>query len=337
MMKRIACFALCLTTLMIPTAFASNSVLKLIGTTDLPDVSGDMDHLAIDMAGQRLFVCAEDNGTVRVIDLKTHNVLRTLKGFDAPHSILFLPDQKELYITDGSKGVKVLDSNTFDVKKTIPTTPGADSIGVDRQNHRLFAVSGGKDVKMTTSAISDIDTSKAKLLREIPINAAHVEAMALERNGSRLYVNVTDKNYLAVMDRNTGKVVAQWHIAEAKQNAPIAFDETNKRLFVVCRDPGTLVILNSESGKTVASFSTGARADEVVFDAAHRRIYVTAGEGKIYPYEEVDADHYKALDPVVSAPGAKTAVLYPDGSRLFVSVSPGEGKMGAKVLMYEVN
>ena len=336
-MNRTAYFAFCLATLMVPAAFASTSVLKLIGTTDLPDVSGDMDHLAIDTAGQRLFVCAEDNGTVRVIDLKTRNVLRTLKGFDTPHSILYLPDQKELYITDGSKEVKVLDSNTFEVKKTIPTTPGADSIGVDRQNHRLYAVSGGKDVKMSTSAISDIDTSNAKLIREIPINAAHVEAMALEKNGSRLYVNVTDKNYLAVMDRSTGKMVAQWPISQAKQNAPIAFDEANKRLFVVCRDPGMLVILDSDTGKTVSSFPTGARADEVVFDAAHHRIYVTAGEGKIYPYEEIDAEHYKALDPIISAPGAKTAVLYPDGSRLFVSVSPGEGKTGAKVLMYVVN
>ncbi len=336
-MKRIAPFALLLSTLMIHVAFASPAILQLVGSTDLPDISGDMDHLAIDTAGQRLFVCAEDNGTIRVIDLKTRKVLRTLKGFDTPHSILYLPDQKELYVTDGSKEVKVLDSETFQVKQTIPTTPGADSIGVDRQNHRMYAVSGGKDVKMTTSAISDIDTSAAKLIREMPINAAHVEAMALEKNGSRLYVNVTDKNYLAVMDRNTGKMLAQWHINEAKQNAPIAFDEANKRLFIVCRDPGMLVVLNSDTGKSVASFPTGARSDEVVFDATHHRVYVTAGEGKIYPYEETDPDHYKALDPVVSAPGAKTAVLYPDGSRLFVSVSPGEGKTGAKVLMYDVH
>ena len=336
-MKRIAPFAILLSALLGNAASAFPSILQLIGTTELPDVSGDMDHLAIDTGGQRLFVCAEDNGTVRVIDLKTRKVLRTLKGFDTPHSILFLPDQKELYITDGSKEVKVLDSDSFQVKKTIATTPGADSIGVDRQHHRLYAVTGGKDVKMTTSAISDIDTDAAKLVKETPINASHVEAMALDKDRSRLYVNVTDKNYLAVIDPNAGKMIAQWHINEAKQNAPLAYDQANKRLFVVCRDPGMLVVLDSETGKSVASFPTGARADEVVFDPTHRRIYVTAGEGKIYPYQEVDADHYKPLDPVVSAPGAKTAVLNSDGNRLFVSVSPGEGKTGAKVLMYAVN
>ena len=311
--------------------------LQLAGTTDLPGISGDLDHLAIDTAGQRLFLAAEDNGTLRVIDLKTGKLVRTVKGFETPHSILYLPDAKELYVTDGSKGVKVLDSNTFGVKKTIPTTPGADSIGVDAKDHLLYAVTGGKDVKMTTSDISVIDTGAAALKREIPINAAHVEAMAVEQSGPRLFVNVTDKNYLAVIDRSAGEIVAKWPITAAKQNAPIAFDEPHHRLFVVCRDPGTLIVLDSQSGKALASFPTGAKADEVVFDKMHHRIYVASGEGKIYPYEQIDSDHYKPLTPVPSAAGAKTAVLSPDCGHLYVSVSPGEGKTGAKLLAFAIN
>ena len=315
---------------------AQKPSLRLTGSVDLPDISGDCDHLAIDTTGQRLFLAAEDNGTLRVIDLKSLKLERTIKGFNTPHSILYLPGANELYITDGSKAVQVLDSDTFAVKKTIPTTPGADSIGVDREHHLLYAVSGGKDVSMTRSAISVIDTKAGKLNTEIPIDAAHVEAMALEKSGQKLFVNVTDKNYLAVIDRSSGKVIAQWHVAQAQQNAPIAFDESNHRLFVVCRAPGKLVVLDSTSGKSIASFPTGARADEVVFDVAHKRIYVTAGEGKIYPYQETDADHYQALAPVASASGAKTALLSPDASQLFVAVSPGEGHTGAKVLVYAV-
>src|SRR5579864_5553462 len=107
-------------------AFGAGETLSLIMATDLPGIEGDLDHLAIDTAGQRLFVAAEDNGTLRVIDLKTGKLERTVKGFKNPHSILYLPDQSELYVTDGSKAVLVLDSKTFSVKKTIPTTPGAD-------------------------------------------------------------------------------------------------------------------------------------------------------------------------------------------------------------------
>jgi DNA-binding beta-propeller fold protein YncE len=319
------------------SGYGATPALQLASSTDLPDISGDLDHLAIDTAGQRLFLAAEDNGTLRVIDLKSGKLERTVKGFHTPHSILYLPDARELYVTDGSKSVQVLDSKTYTVKKAIGTTPGADSIGVDPSGGHLFAVTGGKDVSMTTSAISEIDTKSAKLLREIPIEGAHVEAMALEKSGTRLFVNVTDKNYLAVIDRPSGKVIARWPIKEAKQNAPIAFDEANGRLFVVCRDPGRLVILDSATGKSIASFATGAKADEVVYDGPHHRIYVAAGEGKIYAYQQADADHYAELPPVSSAPGAKTALLAPDAAHLYVSVSPGEGKTGAKVLVYQVN
>src|SRR5258708_23208796 len=236
------------------------AILELVRTTDLHGIEGDLDHLAIDTAGQRLFVTAEDNGTLRVIDLKTGKLVRTVKGFKNPHSILYLPEQSELYVTDGSKAVQVLDSNTFVVKKTIVTTPGADSIGVDRKNHLLYAVTGGKDVPMTRSAVSEIDTKSARLVKELPIDAVHVEAMALEESGPRLFVNVTDKNYLAVIDRGTGKITAQWRIAEARENAPIAFDEARQRLFLVCRGPGMLVILHSKNSRSRASFSTAARA-----------------------------------------------------------------------------
>jgi DNA-binding beta-propeller fold protein YncE len=318
-------------------ANGAGPALQLVSSTELPEISGDLDHLAIDTAGQRLFVAAEDNGTLRIIDLKSGKLERTIKGFNTPHSILYLPAARELYVTDGSRAVQVLDSETFAVKKTIPTTPGADSIAVDASSGRLFAVTGGKDVSMTKSAITEIDTKTAKLLREIPIDAAHVEAMALEKSSARLFVNVTDKNYLAVIDRASGNIVARWPIHEAKQNAPLAFDETSRRLFVVCRDPGKLVVLDSATGKTVADFPTGAKADEVVYDAVHRRVYIAAGEGKIYAYQQADADHYTPLPPVASAPGAKTALLAPDAARLYVSVSPGEGKMGAKVLVYQVN
>jgi DNA-binding beta-propeller fold protein YncE len=313
------------------------SALQLVASTDLPGISGDLDHLAIDIAGERLFVAAEDNGTLRVIDLKSGKLERSVKGFNTPHSILYLPATRELYVTDGSKSVQVLDSATFMVKRMIGTTPGADSIGMDSSSGHLFTVTGGKDVSMTRSAIAEIDTESAKLLREIPIEAAHVEALALEKSGTRLFVNVTDKNYLAVIDRASGKVIARWPIREARENAPLAFDEANQRLFVVCRNPGKLVILDSATGKSIASFPTGAKADEVVWDGLHHRIYVAAGEGRIYTYQQMSADHYMQLPAIESAPGAKTALLAPDARRFYVSVSPGEGKTGAKVLIYQVN
>ena len=316
---------------------ATNLPLTLVRTVDLPGIEGDLDHLSLDSAGRRLLLTAEDNGTVRVVDLNDYKVAQTIEGFKTPHSILHLAQAHSLFITDGSDAVQVRDSGTYQVVKRISTTPGADSIGFDQQRGLLYAVTGGKDVDMKKSYLSVIDVNQDKLLKEIPIDAAHVEAMALELSGPRLFLNITDKNYLAIIDRNTGEMTGRWPIKEAKENAPIAFDEEHQRLYIVCRQPGTLVVLDAGTGKSIASFPTGARADEAIYDPARKRVYVLAGQGNVYPYQAVDANHFEPLSPVPSAPGAKTGLLSPDGTELYVSVSPGEGKTGAKLLIFHVN
>ena len=60
------------------------------------------------------------------------------------------------------------------------------------------------------------------------------------------------------------------------------------------------------------------------------------GDNYIGVVEQKDADHYQEVARVPSAPGARTAILVPQLSRLYVGVSPGEGKVGGAVLRYDV-
>ena len=144
------------------------------------------------------------------------------------------------------------------------------------------------------------------------------------------------KNYVAVVDKEKLTVLSIWPIREAEQNAPVAFDEPNKRLFIITRKPGKLIVLNAETGASIASFKAPERCDQVIWDAANRRIYALGGEGYIGVFEQKDANSYEELPHVPSAPGAKTGILIPELKRLYVAVSPGEAKTGAAILRYDV-
>ena len=61
----IALAALCI------CARAQDAALTMTKAIPLPNVKGRIDHLAIDVPGQRLFVAALGNDTVEVVDLKT--------------------------------------------------------------------------------------------------------------------------------------------------------------------------------------------------------------------------------------------------------------------------
>ena len=320
------------------SAPAAEAPLKLLGHADLPGYSGDFDHFAYDLKGNRLFLAAEDHGTLEVFDLRSGAHLKTVTGFDTPHSIFYVPARNRLLVTDsGDSMTKVLDATTYQVTGSIKLVPGADSIGYDSGRNRLYIVTGGKDVKMKECLLAEIDPDTGKHFGDLKFDSDHTEAMAVEQHGDLLYINITDKNYMAVVDKKTRTVVNTWPIKEAEQNAPVAFDEAAHRLFVVTRKPGKLVVLNSDTGTSIGSFSAPNRTDEVVFDKANKRIYVLGGEGYIGVYQENDPDHYTQLPNVPSAVGAKTGILVPELNRLYVAVSPGEGKnTGAGVLQFSV-
>src|SRR5260221_2405383 len=315
------------------------AVLQAAGRTDLPGYSGDFDHFGVDLKGNRLFLAAEDHGTLEVFGLQSGAQKKTVRGVETPQSIVYIPDLNRLLVTDSGPGMtKVLDATTFKVQGSIKLVPGADSIGYDVPRNRLYVVTGGKDVDMKTSVLAEIDPRTGQHHGDVSFDANHVEAMAVEQHGSRLYINVTDQNYVAVVDKDKHAIIARWPIREAEQNAPVALDEANHRLFVVTRKPGMLVVLNAMTGESIATFQAPERCDEVIYDAANHRIYVAGGEGNEGVDQQVDADHYLQMPAVRSAKGAKTAVLVPSLNRLYLAVSPGEGNSsGGGIIWYNVS
>ncbi|HWC17608.1 MAG TPA: hypothetical protein VG498_11380, partial [Terriglobales bacterium] len=275
-------------------AGTDNSPLKLVRSVDLPKYSGDFDHFAADVQGNRLFLAAEDHGTVEVFDLNTTQWLKTIKGFDTPHSILYLPGSQKVFVTDGGESMsKVLAEGDLQILQKVTLVPGADSLAYDSRAQRAYVVTGGKDVNMKESVISVVDTSDFTTKGDLKLDSAHVEGMALESHGNRMFVNITDHNEIDVVDRSTLKVIDHWPLLEAGENSPMVLDEPNHRLFIVCRKPAKLVVLDTDSGKQVGAWETAARSDGMAFDAARKRIYVPGAEGYIAVYQQKDADHYE--------------------------------------------
>jgi DNA-binding beta-propeller fold protein YncE len=260
-----------------------------------------------------------------------------MKGFAVPHSVHYSPGTNELLVIDGDKPSAVFDASTLKVKRTYDLPKGADSVGYDGSTKHLWVVTGGKDVPQKDSNLIELDPATGKTVKSVHFDADHVEAMAVEQKGPNLFINVTDKNYLAVVDKASGKIVKQIPIKEAQQNAPIAMDEANHRLFVVTRKPGKLLVLNADTGQTIASFPAPERTDEVVWDADNRRVYVAGGQGYISVVQQDGPDQYREIAKVQSLPGAKTAIIDHAGNRLWVAASPGETKAMAKVLRFDIS
>src|SRR5579864_5792213 len=78
--------------------------LRLLGTVPMPQVEGRIDHMSIDVKGQRLFVAALGNNTLEVVDVKNGKQLHSIHGLREPQGIVYLPNTNRLYVANGADG-----------------------------------------------------------------------------------------------------------------------------------------------------------------------------------------------------------------------------------------
>jgi DNA-binding beta-propeller fold protein YncE len=309
--------------------------LKLVQTYQLPqDVKGNFDHFAVDLAGNRLFATPEAYKAVLVFDIRTGNLIHKITGIEKPHAILYREDLKRLYVTDGEAGdVKIVDSVSYAVLSSIKLLEDADSIGYDPVTKYLYIDNGGGDVHQTYSMLSVVDTTTSKKLADIKIDGDTLEAMVMEKSGSKIYVNNKAKSQVDVIDREKRTLIASWPITKAKTNVAMAYDEASHRLFIACRSGG-IVVLDTRTGKEITVLPISKGVDDLVYDAAKKRLYASC-DGDASAYQQNDPDNYKLLAKVPTGPLGRTSLLVPQLNRYFVAV-PQNGTNNAQILVFEV-
>jgi DNA-binding beta-propeller fold protein YncE len=312
--------------------------LALKQTIPVPGITkeGDFDHLAVDVQGNRLFIMGEDNSVVEIIDLGTNKLIHTISDVKAPHSAVYRGDLKKLFVVDGGAGeVKIYDSDSYKPAGSIKLRDDADSMTYDPSTKYMYVVNGGKDAHMTYSFVSVVDTTSGKNLADIKIDSDAVEALALEKSGTRLFVNMTGKDAVAVVDREKHTVINTWPTGQvAKHLIAMSFDEAGHRLFVTTRTPGKLIVLDTDSGKVVTSLPCVGDNDDMAYDSASKRIYISAS-GFVDVYHQKDADHYDQIAHVPTAFKARTAILVPEWKKYYLGI-PHHGTTAAAVRVYEV-
>ena len=313
--------------------------LKLAQTIPLAGLhDGDFDHFALDAAGQRLFLAAEENSTVIVIDLRTNKVIAKVAGAKAPHSIGYNPETKKLYVVDdgGPNQVEIFDGASFKLLGTIPMEAHADVSAFDPESKLFYVGNGGRQAKEDYTLISVVDTASDKKIGDIKIDGDRIESVRLEEKGSRMFVNVYYKGIVAVVDKKTQAITATWSFAqEGKNFGSMALDEVDHRLFVHARDPGKVLVIDTNSGKLITSLLCQGDYDDAIWDSATRRLYLIGTPFlKVWQKSE-EGDRYDILGQVPTAFHSITGLLVPSLSRLYIAVNH-HGNTDAVVQAYDV-
>jgi DNA-binding beta-propeller fold protein YncE len=159
--------------------------------------------------------------------------------------------------------------------------------------------------------------------------------MTLARTDRRLFVSMTGISAIGVIDRQKKTLIVKWKLSpEAQGNAALKFDEKNHRLFTATRKPAVFVVLDSDDGRVIASFPCPPMVDDIAFDPANGRIYLS-GDESVDVFQQNDRDHYSHVASLRGAFRAKTAILVPQWHRYYLAV-PRHLDHGAEVRVFEV-
>lgn len=306
-------------------AAPADAPLTLDRTVPLKDVSGRIDHLAIDLARQRLIIAELGNDTVEVIDVSAGQVVHRFAGLKEPQGVAYVPDDDLIVVASAGDGtVRLFNGTTFEAVGVISLGDDADNIRVDPRNGQVIVGYGG--------ALAVIDPRTRSMVGTVKL-AAHPEALQIAPEGGKIFVNVPDAREIAVVDHASGKQVASWKAPDARSNFPMAVIDDGTAIASVFRSPARLVIFRQASGEIAAALPTCSDADDVFFDAKRRRLYVSCGEGAV---DVIGWDGKAAteLARITTTSGARTSLFVPQLDRLFVASRAGWMGGNAAILVF---
>jgi DNA-binding beta-propeller fold protein YncE len=262
---------------------------------------GGFDYVTVDSQGKRLYIPRTTH--TQVLDLTSGKVVADIPGQEGNHGVALNRQAGRGFISDGPGFVVIFDLNTNAVLGKVQVDRGADGIINDRASKKVYVSCGGSGTVVPVPV--DVDPASGKADPAIELGGKP-EYLAADGKG-RIFINLEDKDQVAVVDSKAMKVVDKWSIAPGGTPVGMQIDPEHHRLFVGCRKPQKLIVLNTEDGHVLADLPIGAGCDAVKFDAGN--IFASCREGVLNVAKETSAGKFEIVQTLKTRMGAKTMAL----------------------------
>jgi DNA-binding beta-propeller fold protein YncE len=251
---------------------------------DIPDTPG-VHGIALAPELGRGFISNGREGTVTIFDLKTLKAITKVKAGENPDAILYDPASKRVFAFNGRSH----DATAIDAA-------GGTVVGtIKLEGKPEFAASDGKGEIFVNiedkSQIDAIDPNKLEVKASWPLAPCHEPSgLALDRKNRRLFAGC-DNKMMAVVDADTGKVVATAPIGDGVDAN--AFDPGTGLAFASCGE-GVLTVVHEDSPakfSVVDNVPTQQGARTMALDEKTHNVYLVTATFGPPPAPTADNPH----------------------------------------------
>jgi len=271
---------------------------------------GGMDYITLDAQSHRLYVPRSTH--TMVIDADSGKTIADITGQKHNHGVAIAPEAGRGFITDGEGSVVIFDLKTNAVLGELKARPDADGIIYDKSTGLVLVSCGDDGTLLTIKA--DVDPKTGSIDAAINLGGKP-EFLAVDGAG-KAYVNLEDKDQIAVVDLKAKKVLAHWPVAPGGSPVGLSIDTAKHRLYVGCRKPQKMIVMSTDDGKVIGDLPIGAGVDATKFDG--QQAFASCRDGKMTVVGEGASGKFEVVQTVTTGVGAKTMDIDPAAHKAYL-------------------
>jgi hypothetical protein len=275
---------------------------------------GGFDYITVDEKSHRLYI---PRGThTMVVEEDSGKLLGDIPGQKHNHGVAVAPELGRGFISDGAGSIVIFDLKSNAVLGTVAAKDDADGIIYDKSTGLVLVACGDAGLLVTLKADADPKTAKVDAIEL----GGKPEYLASDEAG-KVYVNLEDKDQVAVVDLKARKVLAHWPVAPGGSPVGMSIDTAKHRMFVGCRKPQKLIVMSTDDGKVIADLPIAAGVDATRWDG--HEAFVSTREGKLSVAEE-KGGKWEIVQTVTTGLGTKTMDIDTAAHKIFLPTAEFE-------------
>jgi DNA-binding beta-propeller fold protein YncE len=260
--------------------------------------NGGFDYVYADTDGRKLYI--PRGNRVDAFDLDSLKSAGTIPNTNGVHGAAVDPKSHHGFCS--SRPVVMWDTETLQTIKTIDVQGGPDGILFEPLTERVYVLSH------RAPNVTVIDAKDGSIVGTIDLGGAPEQAAS--DGAGHVYIDLEDKDKVAVVDANTMKMTGSYDLA-GKGGGPagLGLDAKNHILFACCHQPATCVVLDANDGKILATLPIGTGVDGAGFNPNTMEAFSSQGDGTLTIIQEKSPTEFVVEQNVKTKAGAKTCTL----------------------------
>jgi DNA-binding beta-propeller fold protein YncE len=292
------------------TAIAAEAVAYRMAATLHVGGDGGWDYVTLKPDGRVLYITRTTH--TMVLDVASGKLLGDIGGQLRAHGVAIVPEAGRGFISDGGIGsVQIFDLRSHATLGKVAAAADADGIIYDHASNRVLVMCGR--AHQMVAIAPDVNPAGGAPAATVDLGGSPEFAVADEKG--KVFVDIADRDEVAVVDTKQMKVVARWPTGPGMRPTGISMDRATRRLFIGCRN-NKLVVMNADDGRIVADFPIGAYVDATAFRGG--LAFASCGDGTLTIIREVSPAKFELAQVLKTELGARTMAVDTVGEMIYL-------------------